>query len=487
MQSISDLKEASVNEFTFLCLLRKDNQMFQLITLFPPRDAQRDSYSIFGSKFASFVLEDVEGNAVSEKSIKSVAALHRSIMSLKTSDGGKVFSDVCLRSSDGCTLHPLAYALEDDEPVLSAQFLLRYPMLTIGDLLIDNALVFGGVVVNESKKDNHGNGPIETAKALRIFYLLEPSIDVERFVDALTETAASLFLTSLTDGLSFSIGSVSDFYAVRVFCTYCAMAILFMFLFQITFFNAVMVLCCRREIAGRHSLFCYRVSQAEKQADDTCATSLSTTLGEILARFVSTKLGKSLIVVLYFIYLTASINFALELPLGLDLKLLTPSGSYLADFLRAEERLFKEYGLYCFAVVRLQNWPLIDPNERRRLLTLYDDLSSSPYASKGEFWLEEFEKLHNGKAFTSHTFNAALLSLSAQKPQYRSDIRFNPDGDIKATKMLMRVRLLGTANEKPRAEVLRKTMSESGFNGFVYDTRFILSFLLGIQSTYSDH
>ncbi|KAK6019185.1 Tat pathway signal sequence domain protein, partial [Ostertagia ostertagi] len=207
---------------------------------------------------------------------------------------------------------------------------------------------------------------------------LHYAIPRRMFVDALTETAASLFLTSLTDGLSFSIGSVSDFYAVRVFCTYCAMAILFMFLFQITFFNAVMVLCCRREIAGRHSLFCYRVSQA-------------------------------------------------ELPLGLDLKLLTPSGSYLADFLRAEERLFKEYGLYCFAVVRLQNWPLIDPNERRRLLTLYDDLS-----------------------------------------------RFNPDGDIKATKMLMRVRLLGTANEKPRAEVLRKTMSESGFNGFVYDTSFLL-------------
>ncbi|PIO76691.1 hypothetical protein TELCIR_01207 [Teladorsagia circumcincta] len=153
------------------------------------------------------------------------------------------------------------------------------------------------------------------------------------------------------------------------------MAILFMFLFQITFFNAVMVLCCRREIAGRHSLFCYRVSQAGKRENDTCASSISTTLGDSLARFVSTTQGKILIVIFYFIYLTASINFALELPLGLDLKLLTPSGSYLADFLRAEERLFKEYGLYCFAVVRLRNWSLIDPNERRRLLALYDDLS----------------------------------------------------------------------------------------------------------------
>ncbi|PIO76693.1 hypothetical protein TELCIR_01209 [Teladorsagia circumcincta] len=176
MQSISDLKE--------------------LMTLFPPRDAQRDSYSIFGSKFASFVLEAVEGNAVNSESLETVATLHRTIMSLKTKNEGKSFSDVCLRSSDGCTLHPLAYALEDEEPVLSAQFLLRYPMLIIGDLLVDNALVFGGVVVDESKKDSHGNGPIETAKALRIFYLLEPSVDVESWIDTFLEHMANYHVNS---------------------------------------------------------------------------------------------------------------------------------------------------------------------------------------------------------------------------------------------------------------------------------------------------
>ena len=37
----------------------------------------------------------------------------------------------------------------------------------------------------------------------------------KRFIEAMTETAASLFLTSLTDGLSFAIGAVSDFHAVR--------------------------------------------------------------------------------------------------------------------------------------------------------------------------------------------------------------------------------------------------------------------------------
>lgn len=30
---------------------------------------------------------------------------------------GRSFSDVCVRTADGCTLHPLAYAFEDEDPV----------------------------------------------------------------------------------------------------------------------------------------------------------------------------------------------------------------------------------------------------------------------------------------------------------------------------------------------------------------------------------
>ncbi|KIH67236.1 hypothetical protein ANCDUO_02432 [Ancylostoma duodenale] len=162
----------------------------KLVALFPPRDAQRDTYSVFGSKFASVIFEDVEGNAATPQAIKRLAKLHRSIVALRTSDNLSL-STICLRQSENCALHPLAYALEDEEPVLSVQFLLRYPMLKLGDLAIDNALVFGDVKVNESKKDEYGNAPIESAKAIRVFYMLEATEDANRWIRLFLEHMAA--------------------------------------------------------------------------------------------------------------------------------------------------------------------------------------------------------------------------------------------------------------------------------------------------------
>ncbi|VDL83466.1 unnamed protein product [Nippostrongylus brasiliensis] len=111
MQSISDLKE--------------------LMAMFPPRDAQRDSYSVFGAKFASIIVEDVDGNAVSPPSLERVAELHRSIVRFK-------------------------------------------------------------------KTDRSGNAPIVSARALRLFYLLETSSEAESWIDAFLDHMADYRLNSST-------------------------------------------------------------------------------------------------------------------------------------------------------------------------------------------------------------------------------------------------------------------------------------------------
>ena len=49
-------------------------------------------------------------------------------------------------------------------------------------------------------------------------------------------TADSMQVTSLTDSLSFGVGTLAHFPSVRIFCVYAAVAILFVYIYQLTFF-----------------------------------------------------------------------------------------------------------------------------------------------------------------------------------------------------------------------------------------------------------
>nr|CAD2205271.1 unnamed protein product [Meloidogyne enterolobii] len=65
-------------------------------------------------------------------------------------------------------------------------------------------------------------------------------------------------VTSLTSFLSFGIGTFSATPAISIFCKFIAIAVLFDYIYQITFFAAVMALGGRREAAGHHCVFLWR-------------------------------------------------------------------------------------------------------------------------------------------------------------------------------------------------------------------------------------
>ncbi|KAI1721484.1 patched family domain-containing protein [Ditylenchus destructor] len=312
-------------------------------------------------------------------------------------------------------------------------------------------------------------------------------------ISAITEVSAPIFVTSLTDGISFAIGVWSDFIAVRIFCTYCALAILYMFVLQSTFFVAIMTLHCRREVSSRHWLCCMKLEAFEPLKNDgdlienvVCNSGSLTVkrkgyfdcLYTLLAHCYENKYVKGISLLIYTLYLFQSVNWIIQLPLGLDLKLLTPDGSYVAEELRTQEIMFSEYGAFCFCIIYTTNVSLNERSNRRKIISLYNNLTSGTLVSKGDFWLNAFEEYTNETTDTlpRKDFQKVLSEFldHVEFSKYRSDIRFTPNGQIEAIKMIMRVRKLGSQNDEPRADFLRNHMSSSGLSGFVYDTSFLI-------------
>lgn len=81
----------------------------------------------------------------------------------------------------------------------------------------------------------------------------------DRMALTFADAAVSVTITSATDGLAFAIGVISSFPAVRHFCCFCVASICFTYLYQITFFAAVMTYSGRREANNRHCLLLARL------------------------------------------------------------------------------------------------------------------------------------------------------------------------------------------------------------------------------------
>ena len=75
-----------------------------------------------------------------------------------------------------------------------------------------------------------------------------------RMAKVYQETAASITITSLTDTLSFLVGIITPIPAVRIFCIYISMSIIFTYLWHITFFGGLLSLAGYVEKANKHSL-----------------------------------------------------------------------------------------------------------------------------------------------------------------------------------------------------------------------------------------
>ncbi|KAI6183511.1 Patched domain-containing protein 3 [Aphelenchoides bicaudatus] len=74
-----------------------------------------------------------------------------------------------------------------------------------------------------------------------------------RMVEAMSESSIAIFITSITDVFSFAIGCFTDILAVRGFCMMTSACMFFTFLYQTTFFGALMVVSAKTQMANKNA------------------------------------------------------------------------------------------------------------------------------------------------------------------------------------------------------------------------------------------
>ncbi|XP_070553523.1 patched domain-containing protein 3-like [Ptychodera flava] len=190
-----------------------------------------------------------------------------------------------------------------------------------------------------------------------------PSLSVEeRMGHAYSEAAMSITITSLTDVIAFGIGVTSFFPSVRIFCIYTGIAVLFDYLYQITFFGACMALMGEREAANRHIIICRTVLPKEEAPSTAyrilCAGGSSAQTppkedeNHLMTRFfkqyygpfITSILMKILVVALFAGFFGVAVWGCLQVEEGIRLENFAKDDSYAVRFYNLQDEYFREYG-----------------------------------------------------------------------------------------------------------------------------------------------
>lgn len=97
----------------------------------------------------------------------------------------------------------------------------------------------------------------------------DPNVDpVERVRLTIQDIGVSIFLTTLTSALAFSLGAFSQIPSIRWVCIYASVTITIDFIYQITFFVSLVVLDERRIKAGRSDcLICWKPQDGKGESE----------------------------------------------------------------------------------------------------------------------------------------------------------------------------------------------------------------------------
>ncbi|XP_069504214.1 patched domain-containing protein 3-like [Ambystoma mexicanum] len=299
----------------------------------------------------------------------------------------------------------------------------------------------------------------------------------DRLAETYAAAAVSITITSMTDVLAFYIGIMTPFTSVKSFCIYTGTAVLFCFLYCITFFGAVLALNGKREEDNRHWLACVKVKCASEDENSflhrLCCVGGSydsitgaeeehpiTIFFHSYGPFLTQFWCKILVVVLYFGYLAASIYGCFQLQEGTGLRNLASEGSYLIQYYESQDIYFSKYGPKVMVTVTktVSYW---DPSIRNTIEKCMQSFESTSFVDRGlsESWLRDYTRYSVNMSLNLDdraSFMASVASFFHLVPHYKNDIVIQ-NGSIEASRFFIQtVNVTPVVNSKKMLRELRK-------------------------------
>ncbi|XP_072269506.1 patched domain-containing protein 3-like [Pyxicephalus adspersus] len=329
----------------------------------------------------------------------------------------------------------------------------------------------------------------------------------ERMADTYQEAAVSITITTLTDVLAFYIGIMTHFPSVQSFCIYTGTALVFCYIYCITFFGAVLALNGIHENNNRHWLACIKISDKRDNRRswfyNSCCVGETLTFSQEREKehpitvffykyygpFLTKPWAKVLVLIVYLLYLSVSIYGCMQIKEGIDIRNLAKANSSLTHFYDIEALYFSKYGPRVMVVVTSEAdyWEM---KTREAIEICMQNLEKSRYITKkySTSWLrtyEEISKRENLNIDTKENFIKNLNHMFDNFSDFSQDIRIE-SGKIKASRFFIQaIDIINIDNAKAMLTHLRDITNNCSFEIIVYHPIFILldQYVVIIQNT----
>ncbi|UMM22698.1 hypothetical protein L5515_003785 [Caenorhabditis briggsae] len=304
-----------------------------------------------------------------------------------------------------------------------------------------------------------------------------------RMEETFADAAVSITVTSLTDLISFGVGCATPFPSVQMFCAYAVAAVVFTYIYQLTFFAAVMVYTNRREINNRHCITFHKLKRETLPEKVAAKGDRSFEKNSMLAQFFRTTysdfllnpLVRIFILTCFCVYLGVASYGCTKVKLGLEPNDLLPENSYGKRTLMMAEKYFSDYGsslhVWMYNLSEVNVAPRKIWNVLEKEVELYEH---TEFTAGSDSWLRTFLAFvkQAGLLITPENFVYILKNVFLSQPQfakYNRDVVLSDDGEhLEASRIPVQLRHVGSANQSRAMRLFRKLAETSELQTGVY-------------------